>query len=484
MRNIKELLNEVGIQWNGNNQDVHSITSDSRQATAGVLFVAIPGTQIDAHQFIPQVIAQGCTAILAQEGHYSENENIVFTANTQHILGALAAAFYHHPSNKLNVVGVTGTNGKTTVATVLFQAFESMGYPCGLISTVENKIGHRVIPSTHTTPDPIQLQKLFADMVEAGVSHVFMEVSSHAIHQNRIGGIDFKIAIFTNLTHDHLDYHGTFANYRDAKKMWFDQLPSHTVAIINKDDKNGRVMVQNTAAKIQYYSLKGMAEFKGKLHSLGLEGMELEINHQIAFFRLTGAFNAYNLLAVYATGICLGLEKTEWLQTLSATPAARGRMETIVSENDRLIGIVDYAHTPDALENVLSTIVHMKRNGQNIHCLVGCGGDRDTAKRPVMAQIAAQHADRVILTSDNPRSEEPNDILAQMWAGVPTHVQKKVIRLADRKEAIRLAVSTAAKGDILLVAGKGHETYQEIKGVKYPFDDLNELKSAFQEMNR
>lgn len=483
MKQIIALLNHIGAYWNGVDAQVVEITTDSRKAGPGVLFVAICGTQVDAHQFIPQVLETGAW-VLAQEGKTEPRDGVAFVPFPQQILGELASAFFDFPSKHLHMVGVTGTNGKTTVASVLFQACTAMGYPCGLISTVENRIGNQVIPSTHTTPDPISLQALLAKMRDNGISHVFMEVSSHAIHQNRIGGIEFEVALFTNLTHDHLDYHGTFAHYRDAKKLWFDGLQKSATAIVNKDDKNGMVMVQNTKAKIQSYSLHGMADYKGRLKSIGLEGMELEINGISAFFRLTGAFNAANLLAIYGAGMVLGFDSEEWIQTLSATPAARGRMETYVSTNDKVIGIVDYAHTPDALKNVLETIQQMRHPNQKIHCLVGCGGNRDAEKRPIMGAIAAELSDRVILTSDNPRFEDPQLILDQMWAGIGLHLQSKVLRLADRKEAIRLAVSTAAAGDIILIAGKGHETYQDIQGVKHDFDDVSQLQHSFQEMNR
>jgi UDP-N-acetylmuramoyl-L-alanyl-D-glutamate--2,6-diaminopimelate ligase len=476
MKTLSALLNHVGSQWLGKDGEVIGLTTDSRKATKGMLFVAICGTQVDAHQFIPQVLERGAW-VLAQTGKIEPQKGIAFVEDPQQILGELASAFYDFPSKQLRMIGVTGTNGKTTIATVLFQACSSMGFPCGLISTVENKIGTRIIPSTHTTPDPISLQALLAEMRDCGVNFVFMEVSSHAIHQNRIGGIDFEVALFTNLSHDHLDYHGSFVNYRDAKKLWFDQLPKTATAIVNKDDKNGMVMVQNTKARIQTYSLHGIGDYKGRLKSIGLEGMELEINGISAFYRLTGAFNASNLLAIYGAGMVLGFNAEEWIQILSATPAARGRMETIVSPKD-------YAHTPDALKNVLETIQQMRHPDQKIHCLVGCGGNRDAEKRPIMGRIAAELADRVILTSDNPRFEDPQSILEQMWAGIGLHLQSKVIRLADRKEAIRLAVSTAMAGDILLVAGKGHETYQEIQGVKHDFDDLSLLQHSFQEMNR
>jgi len=483
MKKLQALLHHIGVEWSGENATIQEITTDSRKAEAGTLFVAISGTQIDAHQFIPEVLKKGAY-VVAEKGKIASTEKIALVENTQNILGELASAFFDFPSKDLHLVGVTGTNGKTTVATVLFNACSSMGIPCGLISTVENKIGYQILPSTHTTPDPISLQALLSKMRDAGVSHVFMEVSSHAIHQNRIGGISFEVALFTNLSHDHLDYHGTFANYRDAKKTWFDHLKKSAVAIVNKDDKNGMVMVQNTKATIKTYSLHGMADFKGRLKSIGLEGMELEINGVSAYFRLTGAFNAYNLLAIYGTGLILGFNPEEWIQALSATSAARGRMETVISPKDKVIGIVDYAHTPDALKNVLETIQQMRHPNQKIHCLVGCGGNRDAEKRPIMGAIAAELSDRLILTSDNPRNEDPSSIIEQMWAGIGLHLQSKVLRLADRKEAIRLAVSTAMAGDIILVAGKGHETYQEIQGVKYDFDDLSQLQVSFQEMNR
>jgi UDP-N-acetylmuramoyl-L-alanyl-D-glutamate--2,6-diaminopimelate ligase len=391
----------------------------------------------------------------------------------------MAHHFYNEPSNKLKLVGVTGTNGKTTVATLLYKLFTKLGYKCGLISTVQNHIGNTVVPSTHTTPDAISLQALLYQMVEAECTHVFMEVSSHAIHQHRATALEFVGGLFTNITHDHLDYHKTFDEYIRVKKSFFDGLSSSAFAISNLDDKRGTVMLQNTAAKKHFYSLKTMAEYKGKILENNLTGLVMTVNDKEVHFRLIGEFNAYNILAVYGAALCLGENSDEVLTTLSMMTGAEGRFDYIIS-NQQIIGIVDYAHTPDALQNVLATIKKLRQGNEQIITVVGCGGDRDKTKRPIMAEVASELSDRVILTSDNPRSEDPQEILKDMEAGLNSAARRKTISITDRKEAIKTAVSFANPSDILLVAGKGHEKYQEIKGVKHPFDDRAVLNEMFE----
>jgi UDP-N-acetylmuramoyl-L-alanyl-D-glutamate--2,6-diaminopimelate ligase len=380
----------------------------------------------------------------------------------------------------MKVVGVTGTNGKTTVATLLWKLFTSMGHTCGLISTVENRIGDAVLPSTHTTPDAISLHALMKNMADRGCTHVFMECSSHAIHQKRITGVEFDGALFTNITHDHLDYHQTFDEYIRVKKSWFDELPETAFAISNADDKRGAVMLQNCSAKKLFYSLKTLADFKGKVLDNSLEGLHLNIQEHDVHFRLIGAFNAYNLLLVYAAAVRLGNSAHEVLQHLSNLRGAEGRFDHLVSLKERVIGIVDYAHTPDALLNVLATIQHLRQDDQQVITVIGCGGNRDSAKRPIMAEVACQHSDQVILTSDNPRNEDPEHILDEMEKGVNVVSRKKTIRIADRREAIKTAIRMSGPKDIVLIAGKGHEKYQEIRGVKHPFDDRAILEEMFE----
>ena len=392
--------------------------------------------------------------------------------------------FYGEPSRQLKVIGVTGTNGKTTIATLLWKLFTSLGYKCGLISTVQNQIGNEIIPSTHTTPDAIQLNALLKRMADEQCTYVFMECSSHAIHQHRITGIDFAAAVFSNISHDHLDYHNTFDEYIRVKKSWFDGLPKSAIALSNADDKRGVVMLQNTVAKKCFYSLKTLADFKGKILENGLTGLHMTINEIEVHFKLIGEFNAYNLLAVYGVAVSLGEDKYEVLQMLSTLTGAEGRFDYSLSHHKNVVGIVDYAHTPDALLNVLVTIKNLRQGEQKIITVVGCGGNRDNTKRPLMAEVACQYSDKVILTSDNPRNEDPLEILKQMEAGVNVVSRKKCITIADRKEAIKTAVSFSEKEDIVLVAGKGHEKYQEIKGVKYDFDDKKVLKEMFELLDK
>jgi UDP-N-acetylmuramoyl-L-alanyl-D-glutamate--2,6-diaminopimelate ligase len=457
---------------------VAAIVFDSRKATAENIFVALRGAVSDGHDFIQQVIDGGCKYIVCE--HFSGDAKdavIVKVSNSGHALGLMASNFYDNPSKDLKLVGVTGTNGKTTTATLLHALFTALGYKVGLLSTVVNKIGNEAIPSTHTTPEPIALNELLANMVAQGCTHCFMEVSSHAVHQNRIAGLDFDGAIFTNITHDHLDYHNTFAEYIKAKKGFFDGLGKHAFALTNNDDKNGMVMMQNTLAKIQTYSLKSDSDFKLKILENEFSGLVIKIEGEEVWTKLIGDFNGYNLLAVYATAMLLGEEKLEVLTAISELKSVDGRFEYIRSPKGLTV-IVDYAHTPDALENVLKTIKNIRTNNETVFTIIGCGGDRDKTKRPVMAGIACELSDKVILTSDNPRTEDPNLILTQMEAGVPGIHFKKTLTIQDRKEAIKSAISAAESKDIILIAGKGHEKYQEINGVKHPFDDValaNEL---------
>jgi len=448
--------------------------------------VAIRGHAADGHQFIEQALKQGASAIVCEQLPAQPDPGITWVQveNSAAAAGIMSHHFYGDPSLKVKLAGVTGTNGKTTVATLLWKLFSALGYTCGLISTVENRAGSELIPATHTTPDAVSLNRLLKQMVDAGCSHVFMECSSHAIHQHRIAGLQFAGALFTNITHDHLDYHKTFDEYIRVKKSWFDGLPASAFAISNLDDKRGAVMLQNTAARKYYYSLKTMAEFKGKILDNSMTGLHMMVNDQEVFFRLIGEFNAYNLLAVYGAAICLGEPKESVLQQLSSLTGADGRFDYHVSALQHIVGIVDYAHTPDALLNVLATIRNLRQGHEQIITVVGCGGDRDRTKRPVMAEVACEYSDRVIFTSDNPRSEDATQIIKEMEAGVNVVSRKKYISIADRREAIKTAVSLAGKDDIILVAGKGHETYQEIAGVKYDFDDRKVLAEMFELMEK
>ena len=457
---------------------VSEIIIDSRKVTIGSMFVALKGTQIDGHTFIQKAIDMGAESILCEDLPENRPDNITFlqVSNASEALGYLASEFYDNPSEKLKLVGITGTNGKTTTVMLLFRLFRNLGYRCGLISTVQNQIDENVIPSTHTTPDAVSLNQLLAKMLQAGCTHAFMEVSSHAVVQHRITGVTFTGAIFSNITHDHLDFHGTFDNYIKAKKGFFDALPKTAFALIR-----GGVMVQNTKASINTYSLETLATVKGRIVSDSIYGLQMEINNQDIHFQLIGTFNAYNLMAIYGAAILLGEDSNEVLVEMSGLKTAPGRFEQIVSMIDQKVGIVDYAHTPNALENVLKTINQIKEGNQQVITVVGCGGNRDATKRPMMAKIACELSNKVILTSDNPRNEDPAEILEQMRKGIPPIDFKKTLIIEDRKEAIFLAVRKLAKeGDIILVAGKGHENYQEIKGIKYNFDDKKALAEAFE----
>lgn len=484
MQLLRDILYNAGIQavHGNNNISVNALRIDSRAVNPGDAFIAVRGVHTDGHSFIAKAIEQGAAAIICEILPQQLLDQVCYVQVNDSTLacGIMADNFYGHPSRNLQLVGVTGTNGKTTIATLLFKLFTQMGYHCGLLSTVQNQIGDAVIPATHTTPDAISLNALLAQMVAQGCLYAFMEVSSHAIHQQRIAGLKFAGGIFSNITHDHLDYHKTFDEYIRVKKSFFDGLPATAFALTNLDDKRGNVMLQNTKARKATYSLRSMADFKGKILENNLTGLIMQMGEQEVHFRLIGEFNAYNLLAVYGAAVLLNQDKHAVLQALSNLQGAEGRFDYILSDKQRIMGIVDYAHTPDALLNVLATIKNLRKGNEQVITVVGCGGDRDTAKRPVMAQVATEHSDRVILTSDNPRSEDPVAIIQAMEAGVPVHQKKKVLSITDRKEAIKTAISLAGPEDIILVAGKGHEKYQEIKGVKHPFDD----KAVLQEMMR
>lgn len=452
--------------------DVTGVNINSRLIEKGHLFVAMKGTQVDGHRFIANAVESGAVAVLCEDMSAEPAEGVTYVQveSTEDAVGKVATMFYGEPSKKLKLVGVTGTNGKTTIATLLYNMFTKLGHKCGLLSTVCNYIVDEKIPADHTTPDPIELNSLLARMVDAGCEYAFMECSSHAIAQKRIGGLHFAGGLFTNLTRDHLDYHKTFENYRDAKKAFFDELPKTAFAITNADDKNGMVMVQNTKAMVKTYSTRTMADFKGRLLECHFEGMYLEIDGREVGVQFIGKFNLSNLLAVYGAAVMLGQKPEDILLVLSTLHSVNGRLEPIRSP-EGFTAIVDYAHTPDALKNVLNAIHEVLNGRGNVITVCGAGGNRDKGKRPLMAQEAVAQSDRVIITSDNPRFEEPQDIINDMLAGLNAQQMKKVISIADRREAIRTACMMANKGDVVLIAGKGHEDYQEIKGVKHHFDD-------------
>ncbi len=480
---LSELLKSVNVlQVAGSTEaEVMGVNIDSRKIGKGHLFVAIKGTQTDGHQFITKAVAQGAAAILCEEMPEERNNGVCYiqVASTEDIVGQVATSFYGNPSQKLKLVGVTGTNGKTTIATLLYNMFRKFGHRCGLLSTVCNYIEDEAIAADHTTPDPIELNRLLSRMVEAGCEYAFMECSSHAIAQKRIGGLTFAGGIFTNLTRDHLDYHKTFENYRNAKKAFFDGLPKDAFAITNADDKNGSVMVQNCKATVKTYSVRQMADFRAHIIECHFEGMYLEINGREVGVQFIGKFNVSNLLAVYGAAVMLGKSPEDVLVVLSTLKSVAGRLEPIRSK-DGITAVVDYAHTPDALENVLNAI-HEVLDGKDgrILTVCGAGGNRDKGKRPLMAQEAVKQSDSVIITSDNPRFEEPQDIINDMLAGLTPQQLKKVVSIVDRKEAIRTACMMARKGDVILIAGKGHEDYQEVKGVKHHFDDREVVRDIF-----
>ncbi|MBQ4449225.1 MAG: UDP-N-acetylmuramoyl-L-alanyl-D-glutamate--2,6-diaminopimelate ligase [Prevotella sp.] len=461
--------------------DIKGVNIDSRKVADGHLFIAMRGTQVDGHKFIPKAEELGAAAILCEQIPEEKKQGVTYVqvADTEDVVGQVATTFYGNPTSKLKLVGVTGTNGKTTIATLLYNMFRKMGHKCGLLSTVCNYVEGEAYPTDHTTPDPIELNELLGKMVDAGCEYAFMECSSHAIAQKRIGGLTFAGGIFTNLTRDHLDYHKTLENYRDAKKKFFDDMPKNAFAITNADDKNGMVMVQNTKATVKTYSIRTMADFHAKIIECHFEGMYLEVNGKEVGVQFIGKFNVSNLLAVYGAAVMLGKDPEDILVTLSTLKSVAGRLEPIRSA-EGVTALVDYAHTPDALENVLNAIHEvMEGKSGKIITVCGAGGNRDKGKRPLMAQEAVKQSDRVIITSDNPRFEEPEDIINDMLAGLNAQQMKSVISIVDRREAIRTAVMMAEKGDVILIAGKGHEDYQDVKGTKHHFDDREEVRKAF-----
>lgn len=486
MKALKDILYKVSLTATIGDMEVRvkDIVFDSRKVSKGSVFVAMKGTQVDGHGFIGLALEKGAVAVVCEELPKTIQEGVTFVqvVNSSKAMGIMASNYFENPSEKLKLVTVTGTNGKTSTVTLLYQLFREMGYNVGMLSTVENKINEEIIPATHTTPDAVAIQSLLKKMVEKGCTHCFMEASSHAIIQERIAGLNLAGAVFTNISHDHLDYHGTFDEYIKAKKKLFDDLPKEAFALVNADDKRGMVMLQNCKATHQTFGLKYPADFKAKVLSNTLEGLELDINNKQIWFRMIGEFNAYNLLGVFGSAVLLGEDEDEVLMQLSKVQGAAGRFDRIYLYG--ITAIVDYAHTPDALENVLKTIQGVRTGGEQVITLVGCGGNRDKAKRPVMAKIATQFSDKVILTSDNPRDEEPMAILREMEAGVNPVDLKKTMIIEDRREAIKTAGIMAKKGDIILIAGKGHETYQEIKGVKHPFDDREVVKDMLHLLNK
>lgn len=486
MKALKDILYKVSLTATIGDMEVSvkDIVFDSRKVSKGSVFVAMKGTKVDGHGFIGLALEKGAVAVVCEELPKTILEGVTFVqvVNSSKAMGIMASNYFENPSEKLKLVAVTGTNGKTSTVTLLYQLFREMGYNVGMLSTVENKINDEIIPATHTTPDAVAIQSLLKKMVEKGCTHCFMEASSHAIIQERIAGLNLAGAVFTNISHDHLDYHGTFDEYIKAKKKLFDDLPKEAFALVNADDKRGMVMLQNCKATHQTFGLKYPADFKAKVLSNTLEGLELDINNKQIWFRMIGEFNAYNLLGVFGSAVLLGEDEDEVLMQLSKVQGAAGRFDRIYLYG--ITAIVDYAHTPDALENVLKTIQGVRTGGEQVITLVGCGGNRDKTKRPVMAKIATQFSDKVILTSDNPRDEEPMAILREMEAGVNPVDLKRTMIIEDRREAIKTAGIMAKKGDIILIAGKGHETYQEIKGVKHPFDDREVVKDMLHLLNK
>jgi UDP-N-acetylmuramoyl-L-alanyl-D-glutamate--2,6-diaminopimelate ligase len=478
----QDLLYRVSLQSvQGNlNTEVTALYTDSRKVTSGSAFIALRGTQVDGHDYIEQALKNGAALIVAETAPNSVDQTWVCARNTSIALAEMAANFYQHPAAQLTIVGVTGTNGKTTVATLLYKLFRALGHRCGLLSTVENRIQDQVIDATHTTPDALQLHGLLRQMADAGCTHVFMEASSHAIHQHRLHGIEFAGGIFTNITHDHLDYHQTFEEYIRVKKSFFDQLPSTAFALSNADDKRGAVMLQNTTAHTVYYAFRTLADFKGKVLENDLDGLLLSIDQIDVHFRLIGEFNAYNLLAVYGAACLMGADRQEVLTQLSQLSGATGRFDCYRSARTGVLGIIDYAHTPDALQNVLSTVARLRQGSQRVITVVGCGGNRDATKRPLMAAVASAQSDQAIFTSDNPRFEDPKQILADMERELLPSDRRKCLSILDRREAIKAAVQMTQPNDILLVAGKGHEQYQEVAGLREPFNDKEALLEFFE----
>ncbi|MFI5170938.1 MAG: UDP-N-acetylmuramoyl-L-alanyl-D-glutamate--2,6-diaminopimelate ligase [Chitinophagales bacterium] len=466
------------------NIEITGITSDSRIVQWGYLFVAVKGTTYDGHDFIEKAFESGAVAVVAENFNQEIKLPVIIVKDSAEALGKLAHRFYGDPSLHLKLIGITGTNGKTSVATLCFNLLKDLGFKAGLISTVENKIQNEIIPSTHTTPDPVQLNALLAKMVTAGCDYAFMEVSSHAAHQKRIAGLQFTGAVFTNITHDHLDYHKTFDHYIRSKKMFFDGLGKDAFALLNADDKHASVMVQNTKAKHYTFSVKGTGDFTARMKENLITGLIMNIDGEEFHSQLPGEFNAWNLLTVYAVGRLLGFNKNELLTALSKQKPVEGRFDVVRSEKEKITGVIDYAHTPDAVEKLLSTIRTMMKKEQQLLTVIGCGGNRDKTKRPVMAKVAARLSDKTIFTSDNPRNEEPQEIIYEMEAGLDADLKNKCLSIINRLEAIKTAVMIAKDGDIVCVAGKGHEKYQEIKGVKYPFDDRKILIETFKNLSR
>lgn len=486
MKQLKDILYKVALESvvGSTEVGVSSLAFDSREVKQFTLFIAVKGTQVDGHQFIDQAIENGASVIVCEEIPTDLREEVTYVvveeANTA--MAIMAANFYETPSSKLKLVGVTGTNGKTTIATLLYELFSELGYKVGLLSTVKVKVAEHTYMATHTTPDSVTINAYLNEMVENGCEYCFMEVSSHGIVQKRTHALEFKGGIFTNLSHDHLDYHKTFSEYRDAKKVFFDELPKSAFSLTNADDKNGMVMVQNTKSKVSTYGLKNMTTYKAQVLENQFSGMLLKIDQQEVWVQLIGAFNAYNLLAVYGAALSLGVSQSEALLALSKLQSVEGRFQYYVSLN-KITAIVDYAHTPDALENVLETINSIRTFNERLITVVGCGGNRDKTKRPEMAQIAAEKSSKVIFTSDNPRFEDPYEILAEMEKGVEAHNTMKTIVIEDRKQAIKAACQEAKEGDIILIAGKGHENYQEIKGVRTHFNDMEEVQTFLQKLS-
>lgn len=487
MKNLQNILYKVGlVAVHGSLElEISQVDFDSRDVKVNAVFVAIPGTKVDGHLFIDKAIELGASAVVCEVLPTVLIEGITYVEvkNAHRALALLAGNFYDNPSHELKLIGITGTNGKTTTVTLLHEVFNDLGYKVGLLSTVVNKIGTIEVPATHTTPNPVALNALLRDMVDQGCAYCFMEVSSHAIHQNRIAGLDFDIAGFTNISHDHLDYHETFKAYIYAKKMFFDHLKSTAIAIVNEDDPNGLVMVQNSSAIVRTFALKTVAHYKVKIIENAFSGLVLTINQHELWTNLIGGFNAYNLLLVYAVAVELGQDEMEVLQSISKLKSVEGRFEQFISPSG-IVAIVDYAHTPDALKNVLSTIQAVRTRNEQVITVVGCGGDRDRSKRAVMGGIAAEMSDKTILTSDNPRSEDPEVIIDEMKMGIPAEKTAKVMAITKREEAIKVACTLAVKGDILLIAGKGHEKYQEIKGQRFPFDDFALVVEILKNLNK
>ena len=487
MSQLKDILYKVAIESVHGSTDltIEKIEFDSRKVSKADVFVAIKGSLSDGHQFIDKAISLGATAVVCEDLPASLVENITYVKvqNSNQALAFLSANYYDNPSQKLKLVGITGTNGKTTIASLLYQMFKKAGYKVGLLSTVKIMVDELEYKATHTTPDSLTINKYLEEMVEIGCEFCFMEVSSHGIHQKRTESLHFKGGVFTNLSHDHLDYHETFAEYRDVKKLFFDQLPKSAFAISNIDDKNGEVMLQNTAARKKTYALKTYADFKAQILENQLSGLVLKINNEEVWTKLIGSFNAYNIVAIYGVALELGIESTEALRLLSELESVSGRFQFVISTT-KITAIVDYAHTPDALENVLKTIENIRTKNEQLITIVGCGGDRDKTKRPIMANIAASLSDKAIFTSDNPRTENPQTIIEEMEAGVEGQNFKKTISILDRKQAIKTACQMANSGDIILIAGKGHETYQEINGVRQDFDDMQIVKELLKQLEK